>query len=105
MRLYILEDKKKIYINHFANTRRDLYCSIGSFEFKLGSNRYNINEVVAEYEDDIVVSTVLGALVGIFLGSLGIAIGAVVGYLFGLSKTSDDHMKADTFNKSIVSHE
>ncbi len=114
MKLYVEnleEPKQKIYINHFAKTRRELYHSIGSFYFSIRVRRdntsywnlqYHINDVKAEpfnYNNKI-TGMIVGVIVGIIGGPLGILLGGFFGFLIGESMDVKEFEKAQTFNDS-----
>jgi len=101
MKLYVVQNNQKRYLNLTANTRRSLAHKIGGELFYLGNTRYSVYDVFAESEgNNAATGAVVGGFVGALGGPIGILIGGALGGLFGNSTDDDDILKVKKFNMS-----
>jgi len=103
MRLYV-KDKfgKKIPLDISARTRRELANKIGK-SFFIGNNRYYVNNVYAEPDNnDTAAGTIIGGLIGLLGGGIGVLIGGVAGGLIGGIRDNDERDNVSRFNRSRI---
>lgn len=101
MKLYVVQNNQKRYLNLTANTRRSLANKIGGEIFFLGDTKYSVYDVRAEKEGgSAATGAVVGGVVGALGGPIGILIGGAIGGLFGNSSDEDDALKVNKFNAS-----
>jgi len=102
MKLYVIKNKERVYINKIALTRSELERVIGKKWFVVDGGRYSVRDVCADGGDDndIYISFIVGGLIGMILGPVGIFVGFIVGYIFGVCKYLNVKNDVVKFNKS-----
>lgn len=101
MKLYVVSNNQKIYLNLTASTRQGLANLIGGYYFFLGNNRYSVKQVWAENNSNSTTTgAVVGGVVGALGGPVGILIGGLLGGLIGNNTDEDENAKINRFNRS-----
>lgn len=90
MKLYVLDNSKKIYLNESAKTRNQLAVIIGSEWFSLKGKEYHVHQVLAKSDDDTIIGSLIGAILGALSGFWGIILGAIFGYLLSINQKDID---------------
>lgn len=108
MRLFVFdrrdpERKRKIYLDVFAPTRRQLASIIGP-EFRVTGDPnhfYSLYDVYAESgSNETLKGAILGAVIGLLGGPAGAFVGGVSGSLIGRSRDEDEYNLVEKFNHS-----
>lgn len=104
MRLYVINTNpvKKVYIRASAKNKVELVKIIGSRRFKVKDKIYDIEDVIAESSRiGVVVSTTIGAIIGMVAGALGVIVGATLGYFMEYGAERQELEFVDEFNNSV----
>ena len=103
MKLYVVKNKRKVYLKTSARTRQELFRKIGKKYFYLGNARFSINDVKAEKDSsDTGTGVIIGGIVGLVGGPIGLIAGGVIGGLIGNSNEEQEEKTSISFNKSKV---
>lgn len=105
MRFYAKRnDGSKVYLNlsRRIRNRRQIEQVIGSKNFFVGKERFNIDQVYAEDSlNDTVGGAIVGCVFGMLGGPTGAIVGTVLGTAFGNSKDREDKLRIEEFNNGI----
>ena len=107
MKLYVKQsDGSKKYLNIVASSRESLLEKLGTSQFQIDNEVFDVSQVCAEktaiFQDTPVVSTVAGAILGLTAGPIGIIGGSLAGAILGFNSDSYEANQVKTFNDSCV---
>ena len=103
MKLYVVNNGTREYLNILASTRQDLANAIGSPWFTFNNNQYHVHQVIATTEtNNTAVGAVIGGLIGLLGGPFGILVGGALGGALGNTGDTTEAAKVNRFNQSIV---
>ncbi len=103
MKLYVIKNRRKVYLKTTARTRLELFRKIGKRYFYLGRTRFSINDVKAEKDSsDTGTGVVIGGIIGLVGGPIGLIAGGFIGGLIGNSNEVQEEKTSVTFNESKV---
>jgi len=103
MKLFVEEKDtgKKLYLDKFALTKRELKELLGSKEFHINKDKYFVSQVKATQDsDNTALGMVLGGILGLIGGAGGVAAGGAIGGLLGKDSDIKERKKVENFNRS-----
>jgi hypothetical protein len=104
MKLYVVNNNKREYLNLVANTRQELADIIGSPWFIFNNKQYHVHQVVATSEtNNTAAGAVIGGIIGLLGGPFGVLVGGTLGGALGNSGDTNEAAKVNRFNQSTVS--
>jgi hypothetical protein len=106
MKLFVIdkESKRKIYLNVLASDRNELANIIGSPKFIVKGEKYHVNEVFAEPENNTAAGALIGGLVGVLGGPIGVLLGGTLGGIIGNNSDKKEKTLVEKFNNSIYNN-
>lgn len=102
MRLYVIDDQDKVYLDYVAKSRKEIAAKVGSTKIKVNGKTFRINDVYADPENNIATTTAIGGVVGLFGGIPGLIAGSIVGGLIGNNNDKIEKIQTANFNKSKI---
>ena len=104
MKLYVVNNGKREYLNVVAFTRQELANAIGSPWFTFNGNQYHVHQVIATAEtNNTAAGAVIGGLIGLLGGPFGVLVGGTLGGALGNGGDNNEAAKVNRFNQSTVS--
>lgn len=101
MKLFVRDNKTKIYLRISAQTRGELQNKLGRRHFVVRGKKYSINDVQAETDNtNTAVGAILGGIIGAFGGPIGAITGGTLGGIVGSSSDSKEKQSVLIFNRS-----
>ena len=104
MKLYVVNNQNREYLNVVAYTRQELANTIGSPWFTFNGNQYHVHQVIATAEtNNTAAGAVIGGLIGLLGGPFGVLVGGTLGGALGNGGDTNEAAKVNRFNQSTVS--
>lgn len=104
MKLYVVNNGTREYLNVLTSTRQELANTIGSPWFTFNGNQYHVHQVIATAEtNNTAAGAVIGGIIGLLGGPFGILVGGALGGALGNGGDTNEAAKVNRFNQSTVS--